>query len=82
MTQLNSTRKDAFLLQPFHRGWIRWVLVHVDDARQGIARRIQALRKKRWAAAASRLAVSRKSIVWPVETTARYKYLSLPFTFI
>src|ERR1700716_3315937 len=40
-----------------------------------------ALRRKRLAAAASRLAVSRKSIVCPVESTARYKYLSLPFTF-
>jgi hypothetical protein len=32
-------------------------------------------------AAASRLAVSRKSIVCPVESMARYRYLSLPFTF-
>jgi hypothetical protein len=26
--------------------------------------------------------VSRNSIVWPVESTARYRYLSAPFTFI
>ena len=38
--------------------------------------------RKRLAAAASRLAVSRKSIVWPVESSARYRYLSWPFTFI
>ena len=41
-----------------------------------------ALWRKRLAAAVSRLAVSRKSIVCPVESSARYKYLSSPFTFI
>jgi hypothetical protein len=41
-----------------------------------------ALRRKRLAAAVSRLAVSRKSIVCPVESSARYRYLSSPFTFI
>src|SRR5882724_886942 len=35
-----------------------------------------ALRRKRLAAAVSRLAVSRKSIVCPVESSARYRYLS------
>src|SRR5687768_10921479 len=40
-----------------------------------------ALRRKRFAAAASRFAVSRNSIVWPVESTARYRYRSFPFTF-
>src|SRR5260370_728141 len=40
-----------------------------------------ALRRKRLAAAVSRLAVSRKSIVCPVESSARYRYLSSPFTF-
>jgi hypothetical protein len=43
---------------------------------------LRALRKKRLAAAASRLAVSRNSIVWPLESTARYRYLSWPLTFI
>ena len=41
-----------------------------------------ALRRKRLAAAASRLAVRRKSIVCPVESSARYRYLSSPLTFI
>src|SRR5438552_3014264 len=36
-----------------------------------------ALWKKRFAAAASRRAESRKSIVAPVESTARYKYTHL-----
>jgi hypothetical protein len=40
------------------------------------------LRKKRLAPAASHLAVSRKSMVWTVESTARYRYLSSPLTFI
>src|ERR1051326_3276091 len=35
-----------------------------------------ALRRRRLAAAISRLAVSRKSIVCPVESKARYRYLS------
>ena len=39
------------------------------------------LRKKRLAAAASRLAESRKSIVWPRLSTARYRYVQRPFTF-
>jgi hypothetical protein len=42
----------------------------------------KALLKKRLAAAASRLAVSRKSMVCPLESTARYRYRSRPFTFI
>src|SRR5580698_6706481 len=39
----------------------------------------KALVRKRSAAAASRLAERRKSIVAPVESTARYKYTHLPF---
>jgi hypothetical protein len=38
-----------------------------------------AMRRKRSAAAVSRLAVSRNSIVWPVESNARYRYLSSAF---
>src|SRR6516225_2744051 len=39
-----------------------------------------SLRKKRLAEAASRFAVSRKSMVCPVESTARYRYRSWPLT--
>ena len=39
----------------------------------GLPGELRAFRKNRLAAAASRLAVSRKSIVWPVESTARYR---------
>ena len=38
--------------------------------------------RKAEGAAVSRLAVSRKSIVCPAESTARYRYLSRPFTLI
>ena len=38
------------------------------------------LRKKRKAALRSRLAVNRKSIVWPALSTARYRYFHWPFT--
>jgi hypothetical protein len=40
-----------------------------------------ALRRKRLAAAVSRLAVSRKSIICPVESSARYRYLSSPLDY-
>src|SRR5450631_1536378 len=40
----------------------------------------KALARKRSAAAGSRLADRRKSIVAPLESTARYKYAHLPFT--
>src|SRR5258707_10799107 len=46
----------------------------------GLEEELNTFSKKRLAAALSRLAVSRKSIVCPVESTARYRYLSLPFT--
>ena len=55
-------------------GWrISSVLVGVDDPRSGMVLPTQALVRKRSAAAASRLAERRKSIVAPVESTARYK---------
>ena len=44
----------------------------------GLAGSSNVLRKNRLAAAASRLAVSRKSMVWPAESTARYRYRSRP----
>jgi hypothetical protein len=60
-------------------GWrISSVLVGVDDPRRGMVLPPKALVRKRSAAAASRLAERRKSIVAPVESTARYKYTHLP----
>lgn len=39
-----------------------------------------ALSKKRFAAAMSRLAVSRKSTVFPYLSTERYRYFQMPLT--
>ena len=65
----------------FNDGWrISSVLVGVDDPRRGIVLPAKALVRKRSAAAASRLAERRKSIVAPLESTARDKYAHLPFT--
>ena len=56
------------------------VLVGVDDPRAPDgSNRPKALARKR-SAAASRLAERRKSIVAPLESTARYKYTHLPLT--
>ena len=64
-----------------HDGWwITGVLVGVDDPRRGVVLTAKALARKRSAAAASRLAERRKSIVAPLESTARYKYTHLPLT--
>ena len=62
-------------------GWrISSVLVGVDDPRRGMVLPAQGFGRKASAAAESRLAERRKSIVAPVESTARYKYTHLPFT--
>jgi len=50
-------------------------VIGVDHPRRRMIRSAQ-----RSAAAASRLADRRKSIVAPVESTARYKYTHLPLT--
>jgi hypothetical protein len=76
LPQTDSTRQNAFRFQRFYYGRKCRVLVHVDDPWHGIARWLRAVRKKRLAAAVSCLAVSKNSIVWPVESTARYRYLS------
>src|SRR6202030_3246615 len=61
-------------------GRISGVLVGVDDPRCRMFSPPKALARKRSAAAASRLAERRKSIVAPLESTARYKYTHLPLT--
>src|SRR5690606_21335246 len=45
--------------------------IDIDNPRSGMAGRTQCFLKKRLAAAASRFALRRKSIVAPVESTAR-----------
>jgi len=66
--------------EPLDGWWITGVLVGIDDRGAGWLSRPKALARKRSAAAASRLADRRKSIVAPVESTARYKYTHLPLT--
>ena len=57
--------------EPHDGRWITSVLVGVDDRGAGWFSPPKALARKRSAAAASRLADRRKSIVAPVESTAR-----------
>src|SRR5271167_2847523 len=59
--------------EPHDRRWITGVLVGVDDPRRRMVLSAKALARKRSAAAASRLADRRKSIIAPLESTARYK---------
>jgi hypothetical protein len=63
-------------------GWrISSVLVGVDDPRGGMVFPAQGFgQKSARPPLASRLAERRKSIVAPVESTARYKYTYLPLT--
>jgi hypothetical protein len=72
---------DAAVLAKLSNGeWVSGMLVGVDDPRRRMVRTSNALASKRSAAAASRFAERRKSIVAPVDSTARYKYTHLPFT--
>ena len=62
-------------------GWrISSVLVGIDYPRREMVLPAQGFCQKGLAATASRLAERRKSIVAPVESTARYKYTHLPLT--
>ena len=58
-------------------GYARFLSTLMTRGR-GLAGSSDVLRKNRLAAAASRLAVRRKSMVCPVESTARYRYRSCP----
>jgi hypothetical protein len=60
-------------LEPGNGGRISGVLVGIDDPRRRMVLTAQGFGQKRSAAAASRLAERRKSIVAPLESTARYK---------
>jgi hypothetical protein len=71
LSQPHSARQQAFAFQRPYRGRISWILIDIDDPGIGLPDERNTLRKNRLAAAASRLAVSRKSIVCPTESTAR-----------
>src|ERR1700730_10701096 len=66
--------------EPLDGRWITGVLIGIDHARRRWFSPPKALARKRSAAAASRLDDRRKSIVAPLESTARYKYTHLPLT--
>ena len=60
-------------LQLCHRFWIGWFLSTVMVRGVTACGCASALRKNRLAATASRRAESRKSMVWPTLSTARYR---------
>src|ERR1700692_907109 len=72
--------QNALGFEPYDGRRITGVLVGVDDPRRRMVLSAQGLARKRSAAAASPLADRRKSMVAPVESTARYKYTHLPLT--
>ena len=62
-------------------GWrVSGVLVGVDDPRVRTVLSAQGFAQKALGGHVSRLAERRKSMVAPVESTARYKYTHLPLT--
>ena len=63
-----------------NRRRITGVLVGVDDPRRRMVRSAQRFGEEALSRCSSRLADRRKSIVAPVESTARYKYTHLPLT--
>jgi hypothetical protein len=73
-------RQRTLGFQCLDGGRIGGILVDVYDT--GLPDASMALTRKRFAAAASRFAVNRNSIVWPVESTARYSYRSWPLILI
>jgi len=70
-TTAATTTEFAFLLQFRHDVGISGIAVHVYDPGARVTGRSQGLLEKRLAAAASRRAVNRKSIVAPAESMAR-----------
>jgi hypothetical protein len=82
LPQANTPRKHTFGFQRATAAGYAGFLSTFMTRGTGLPRAARALRRNRLAAAASRLAVSRKSIVWPSESTARYRYLSSPLIYI
>jgi hypothetical protein len=82
LAESNPARQDSFVLQRFDGRRIRPVLIHVYDAWGWVLLSSKHFVEEGLAASMSRVAVSRKSMVWPVESIARYRYRSLPLTFM
>ncbi len=73
---LSWPRASAQLAALFHLldgAWVGRVLAHGDGARVHRMRLVQRVAEEPLAAPASRLAESRKSIVWPRLSTARHR---------
>ena len=65
--------QNTLLFELHNRRRVSGILVGVDDPRVRMVLPAQGFGQKRSAAAAPRLAESKKSIVAPEESTARYK---------
>jgi hypothetical protein len=71
LAQTNAARQRAGRFQGCHGGRKCTVLIHVDDLWDRIARRTQSFTKK--ALSGRRVSFGGEQ-VWPVESTARYRY--------
>jgi hypothetical protein len=68
-----AAAQGSFLFHSWNRRAVEACLIGVDDAGCGWDGSLRALRNSRLAAAPSRSADKRKSMVAPVESMARYK---------
>jgi hypothetical protein len=82
LTQTNPAREDALDIQRFHSRWKGPVLVHVDDPWRRIAGRAQSLTEEALGSSIIPLGGEQKLDRLTVESTAWYRYLSSPLTFI
>ena len=73
---LQSTRD----FEPLDGWWITGMLVGIDYARRRMVLSAQGFGEKALSRCCVTLAERRKSIVAPLESTARYKYTHLPLT--
>src|SRR5271165_4826636 len=72
--------QNALVFELHNRQRVRGMLVGVDDSRRRMVLSAQSLCEKALSRCCVALADRRKSIVAPVESTARYKYTHLPLT--
>jgi hypothetical protein len=68
LAESNPARQDSFVLQRFDGRRIRPVLIHVYNAWSWVLLRSKHFVEEALAASVSHFAVSRKSVVWPVES--------------
>ena len=73
-------RQFSHACEPHDGWWITGVLIGVDYARHRMVFSAQGFAEKALSLCCVAFSRERKSIVAPVESTARYKYTHLPFT--